>query len=108
MLRPKSDSTRAIAASNCHGTPQPESRAARSIVARWSAVSVGTYARQSSAGSASGVSVSVGVGWAALVGLDCGVGVVAWVGLATGLGLTLATAAAFGTGLTAGLAAGLW
>jgi hypothetical protein len=53
MLRPKSDSTRLIAASRCHGTPHPDSRAARSMVARWSAMSVGTNSRQSNGASTS-------------------------------------------------------
>src|SRR5437762_654045 len=70
MLRPKSDSTRAIAASICHGTPQPESCAALSMVARWSAVSVGTYACQSSAASTSSVLSSTG--WS--VGVSVGDG----------------------------------
>ena len=60
MLRPKSDSTRAIAARSCQGTPHPDSRAARSIVARWSAVSVGTNACQSTLVSPSAVSPSTG------------------------------------------------
>src|SRR5919199_3328348 len=80
MLRPKSDSTRAIAASRCQGTPQPDSRAARSIVARWSAVSVGTNACQSTATS-SVVATSWSTGSCSSAescsgdGLGCGAGV---------------------------------
>src|SRR5438270_5810677 len=73
MLRPKLDSTRAMAASSCHGTPQPDSRAARSMVARWSAVSVGTNACQSRAAS-SVVAASCSVGSSSSDGLGSGVG----------------------------------
>ena len=74
MLRPKSDSTRAMAARSCQGTPQPEPRAARSMVARWSAVSVGTNACQSWAGSSALWVSSVGAGSAVLVGSVASVG----------------------------------
>src|SRR5437660_2865577 len=95
MLRPKSDSTRAIAASSCHGTPQPDSRAALSIVARWSAASVGTKACQSTAAStwsdAVGSSVAAGVGVtaglvAARTGVFVGVGVAVTVDVAVPVG----------------------
>src|SRR5438132_2618302 len=99
MLRPKSDSTRAIAASSCHGTPQPDSRAALSMVARWSAVSVGTKACQltaastwsDAAGSSAGSSVAAGVGVtaglvAARTGVFVGVGVAVTVDVAVPVG----------------------
>src|SRR5215470_15981214 len=101
MLRPKSDSTRAMAASNCQGTPQPDSRAARSMVARWSAVSLGTNACQSRAAS-SVVAASWSVGSGCGDGLGCGVGVAeGW-----GLGVDVPVAVASGRGV--GVEAGVW
>src|ERR687886_1884834 len=64
MLRPKSDSTRAIAASRCQGTPQLESFSAWRMAARWSWASVGTKASQSSSGLV-GVGLGLGSGVAA-------------------------------------------
>src|ERR1700736_6201464 len=92
MLRPKSDSTRAMAASSCQGTPQPESRAARSIVARWSAVSVGTNACQSS------TAPSLSAASAAADWSSDGVGVVVDVAVGDGVGVDVVAGDGVGVG----------